>query len=74
MNVHIHQTRADHQPFGVNSAGVGGRLPRRVGSDGGNFVTNQQQIGDGIDTICGIDDAAAGEQERIHLRGRIHGR
>ena len=68
MHVQINQAGADDESCHIHPFNISRRLLGGVGGQGGHFALQNQQIGDRIELVGGVDDAAAVEEQRFHAR------
>ena len=64
MDVQINQTGTDDLAGDIPAGNT--HRSRQAGANGGDFAVQDQQVGHGIELIGGVEDAAAGEEQRIH--------
>jgi hypothetical protein len=67
MDVQVNQAGAEYFSGGVEALDFFGRLGGKIFADGGNFPVENQNIRDGVELIGGVNDASAGEEQRIHV-------
>ena len=68
MDVQINQAGANNFSSRIEMFDFFGRLGGKIFADGGNFPVENQNIRDGVELIGGVNDASAGEEQRIHAR------
>ena len=71
VNVQVNQAGAHDESFGVECFDVARGLFGGVWTDGGYLAVENQEVGDGIKTIGGINHTTAGEEKRIHRGTRL---
>ena len=67
----IDQARANHEALDIHSFNIRWCLRCDAGTERRDFAIQDQQVCDGIKTVCGVEDTTACEQERIHARVSI---
>ena len=67
----INQAWANDKTLGVERLDVARSLLRGGVTDGGDLAVENQEIGDGVETIGGINQATACEEKRIHRGERV---
>ena len=66
MDVQINQAGTDDFSGCVEAFDFFGGLGGKIFADGGNFSVENENIRDGIELVGGVNDAPAGEEQRIH--------
>jgi hypothetical protein len=66
MDVQINQAGANNFPPGIETFDFLWCFGRRVFAEGGNFSVNDEQIRNRVEFVGGVNDAPAGEEQRIH--------
>ena len=68
MDVQVNQAGADNFSRNIEARYILRRLGGKIFADGGDFSIENQNIRDGVEIIGGVNDAPAGEEQRIHAR------
>ncbi len=66
MHVQINQAGRNNFTGGIEAFDFLGCLGGKIFADGGNFPVENQNICNGVEMIGGVNDAPAGEEQRIH--------
>ena len=68
MDVQINQAGTNDFSFRVESFDFLRRPGGSIFADGGDFPVEDEQIGNGVEAIGGVNDPPAGQKQRVHAR------